>query len=166
MLSVRILILALLVCEFHSRYEKSVSWTDFSSYSWVFSSELSASLRSGHSYYTPSKSKTSKQLSGVTWSITYGDQSSETFSSTRSASVLQPSLDKQSRLPRRSRLSYNKTRITTASLVLPSVASTLSAQHHRRHSSTTQNQVFNLPSLLLISRKAPPVRTTSTSSTP
>ncbi|KAL9105890.1 MAG: hypothetical protein Q9227_009001 [Pyrenula ochraceoflavens] len=43
---------------------------------WVFSSELSASARSGHSIYTPSQSSTSKKLSGYTWSITYGDQSS------------------------------------------------------------------------------------------
>ncbi|KAI6377314.1 hypothetical protein MCOR25_002570 [Pyricularia grisea] len=42
---------------------------------WVFSSDLSASLRSGHSYYTPSKSSTSSKLSGQTWSIQYGDGS-------------------------------------------------------------------------------------------
>lgn len=42
---------------------------------WVFSSELPASERSGHSYYTPSSSSTSKLLSGYTWSISYGDGS-------------------------------------------------------------------------------------------
>ncbi|KAH8838447.1 hypothetical protein MCOR27_006653 [Pyricularia oryzae] len=42
---------------------------------WVFSSDLSASLRSGHSFYTPSKSSTSSKQSGQTWSIKYGDGS-------------------------------------------------------------------------------------------
>ncbi|RMZ82955.1 hypothetical protein DV737_g1754, partial [Chaetothyriales sp. CBS 132003] len=42
---------------------------------WVFSSELSSSERSGHSYYTPSKSSTSSEESGETWSISYGDGS-------------------------------------------------------------------------------------------
>lgn len=40
---------------------------------WVFSSELSASQRAGHSYYTPGS--TAKLLSGYTWSISYGDGS-------------------------------------------------------------------------------------------
>ena len=40
---------------------------------WVFSSELPASERSGHTYYTPSS--TSKLLSGYTWDISYGDGS-------------------------------------------------------------------------------------------
>ncbi|RMD43759.1 hypothetical protein DV735_g1338, partial [Chaetothyriales sp. CBS 134920] len=43
---------------------------------WVFSSELSASERAGHAYYTPSKSSNSKKLSGETWEIEYGDGSS------------------------------------------------------------------------------------------
>jgi len=42
---------------------------------WVFSSELPASEQSGHSYYSPSQSSTSKLLSGYTWSISYGDGS-------------------------------------------------------------------------------------------
>ncbi|CAM1503229.1 Fc.00g080050.m01.CDS01 [Cosmosporella sp. VM-42] len=42
---------------------------------WVFSSELSSSTSSGHKIYTPSKSTTSKKLSGATWSIKYLDQS-------------------------------------------------------------------------------------------
>ena len=43
---------------------------------WVFSSELPASEQSGHAIYTPSKSSTSKVLSGDTWDISYGDGSS------------------------------------------------------------------------------------------
>ena len=43
--------------------------------SWVFSSELAANSRAGHSIYTPSKSSTSNVLSGATWSISYGDGS-------------------------------------------------------------------------------------------
>lgn len=39
---------------------------------WVYSSELPASERSGHAYYTVSSSKA---LSGEKWSITYGDGS-------------------------------------------------------------------------------------------
>jgi len=42
---------------------------------WVFSSELPASEKTGHSIYTPSKSSTSKLESGETWSISYGDGS-------------------------------------------------------------------------------------------
>ena len=42
---------------------------------WVFSSELSAANQKGHSVYNPSKSSTSKVLSGDTWSISYGDGS-------------------------------------------------------------------------------------------
>ncbi|KAL8719088.1 MAG: hypothetical protein Q9225_003866 [Loekoesia sp. 1 TL-2023] len=42
---------------------------------WVFSSELSASQSNGHSIYNPSLSSTSRQLSGYTWSIKYGDGS-------------------------------------------------------------------------------------------
>ncbi|KAJ5652035.1 Penicillopepsin-1 [Penicillium longicatenatum] len=41
---------------------------------WVFSSELSASQRSGHSYYTPGSS--ASLMSGYTWDISYGDGSS------------------------------------------------------------------------------------------
>ncbi|KAH6610037.1 aspartate protease [Trichoderma cornu-damae] len=43
---------------------------------WVFSSETPKSSASGHTIYTPSKSSTAKKLSGYTWSIEYGDQSS------------------------------------------------------------------------------------------
>lgn len=43
---------------------------------WVFSSETPSSQSSGHHIYSPSKSSTSKKVSGATWSITYGDQSS------------------------------------------------------------------------------------------
>lgn len=42
--------------------------------SWVFSTELPASEQSGHSVYNPSA--TGKELSGYTWSISYGDGSS------------------------------------------------------------------------------------------
>lgn len=42
---------------------------------WVFSTEMPASESSGHALYTPSKSTTSKQLSGYTWDISYGDGS-------------------------------------------------------------------------------------------
>ncbi|KAF7561564.1 hypothetical protein G7046_g2579 [Stylonectria norvegica] len=42
---------------------------------WVFSSELASSSSSGHHLYTPSKSSTSKKLTGATWSIQYLDQS-------------------------------------------------------------------------------------------
>ncbi|KAL9125313.1 MAG: hypothetical protein Q9217_005471 [Psora testacea] len=42
---------------------------------WAFSSELSASSQNGHSVYDPSRSSTSKLLSGETWSISYGDGS-------------------------------------------------------------------------------------------
>ena len=42
----------------------------------MYSSELPAQDQSGHSIYNPSKSSTSKLLSGQTWSITYGDGSS------------------------------------------------------------------------------------------
>ena len=42
---------------------------------WVFSSELPASESNGHSVYNPSKSTTSKLLSGYTWKISYGDGS-------------------------------------------------------------------------------------------
>ena len=43
--------------------------------SWVFSSQLGANAQSGHSVYDPSKSSTSRPLTGETWSITYGDGS-------------------------------------------------------------------------------------------
>ncbi|KAI0477526.1 secreted aspartic proteinase precursor [Xylariaceae sp. FL0804] len=43
---------------------------------WVFSSELPAGDRSGHSVYTPGSSSTAKQLAGSTWEIEYGDGSS------------------------------------------------------------------------------------------
>ncbi|KAI9838060.1 MAG: hypothetical protein M1819_006215 [Sarea resinae] len=42
---------------------------------WVFSTELSSSEQSGHSVYNPSKSSTSKLMSGETWDISYGDGS-------------------------------------------------------------------------------------------
>ncbi|CZR62848.1 probable aspartic proteinase precursor [Phialocephala subalpina] len=42
---------------------------------WVFSSQLAASSRSGHAYYTSSKSSTYKALSGYTWDISYADGS-------------------------------------------------------------------------------------------
>ncbi|ESZ98352.1 aspartate protease [Sclerotinia borealis F-4128] len=42
---------------------------------WVFSSLLASSSRSGHDYYTSSKSSTYKALSGYTWSIQYADGS-------------------------------------------------------------------------------------------
>lgn len=41
--------------------------------SWVFSSELAANSKAGHSVYTPGGSST--PLSGATWSISYGDGS-------------------------------------------------------------------------------------------
>ena len=41
--------------------------------SWVFSSELAADSKAGHSVYTPGGS--SSPLSGATWSISYGDGS-------------------------------------------------------------------------------------------
>lgn len=43
---------------------------------WVFSSQTPSSEVHGQKLYNPSKSSTSKALSGYTWSITYGDQSS------------------------------------------------------------------------------------------
>lgn len=43
---------------------------------WVFSSETPSTSSKGHSIYNPSKSSTSKKVSGATWSITYGDRSS------------------------------------------------------------------------------------------
>ncbi|KAB8295874.1 hypothetical protein EYC80_008695 [Monilinia laxa] len=42
---------------------------------WVFSSLLPASSRSGHDYFTSSKSSTYKSLSGYTWNIGYADGS-------------------------------------------------------------------------------------------
>ncbi|KAL8808873.1 MAG: hypothetical protein Q9200_003937 [Gallowayella weberi] len=41
---------------------------------WVFSSETPSNA--GHDIYDPSKSNSSKELVGATWSITYGDRSS------------------------------------------------------------------------------------------
>ncbi|RAL14572.1 pepsin-like aspartic protease [Aspergillus homomorphus CBS 101889] len=41
---------------------------------WVFSSELSASSRSGHNIYNPGSS--ARKLNGYSWSISYGDGSS------------------------------------------------------------------------------------------
>lgn len=43
---------------------------------WVFSSELTAANQKGHNIYNPKKSKTSKKLTGESWTISYGDQSS------------------------------------------------------------------------------------------
>ncbi len=43
---------------------------------WVFSSELPSNEQTGHSIYNPASSSTSKELSGETWSISYGDGSS------------------------------------------------------------------------------------------
>ncbi|KAM0463393.1 hypothetical protein ACHAPV_001938 [Trichoderma viride] len=43
---------------------------------WVFSSETPSTSAKGHTIYTPSKSSTSKKVSGASWSITYGDNSS------------------------------------------------------------------------------------------
>ncbi|KAK3175858.1 hypothetical protein OEA41_007180 [Lepraria neglecta] len=43
---------------------------------WVFSSELPANEQSNHAIYNPASSSTAKQLSGETWSISYGDGSS------------------------------------------------------------------------------------------
>ncbi|KAK1251278.1 hypothetical protein MKX07_005833 [Trichoderma sp. CBMAI-0711] len=43
---------------------------------WVFSSETPKSSATGHAIYTPSKSSTSKKVSGASWSISYGDGSS------------------------------------------------------------------------------------------
>lgn len=42
---------------------------------WVFSSQLSKTLQTGHSVYTAASSSTSKKLSGATWDISYGDGS-------------------------------------------------------------------------------------------
>ncbi|KAI1772917.1 secreted aspartic proteinase precursor [Hypoxylon cercidicola] len=42
---------------------------------WVFSSELSSRYQSGHGVYNPSRSSTSRRLSGSTWDISYGDGS-------------------------------------------------------------------------------------------
>ncbi|KAI0436100.1 aspartic peptidase domain-containing protein [Xylaria telfairii] len=42
---------------------------------WVFSTETPSSSTSGQTLYNPSKSSTSKKVSGATWSIKYGDGS-------------------------------------------------------------------------------------------
>lgn len=42
---------------------------------WVFSTETTSSEVNGQTLYDPSKSTTAEKLSGATWSITYGDQS-------------------------------------------------------------------------------------------
>ena len=42
---------------------------------WVFSSETPSSQSNGHDTYKPGSSSTSKQLTGETWSIAYGDGS-------------------------------------------------------------------------------------------
>lgn len=43
---------------------------------WVFSSETPSSQAKGHTLYNPTKSSTSKKLSGYSWTISYGDGSS------------------------------------------------------------------------------------------
>ncbi|KAL8796279.1 MAG: hypothetical protein Q9195_001394 [Heterodermia aff. obscurata] len=43
---------------------------------WVFSSETPSNEVNGHDIYDPTKSNSSKALSGATWNITYGDGSS------------------------------------------------------------------------------------------
>ncbi|KAL6716119.1 hypothetical protein ACLMJK_005685 [Lecanora helva] len=43
---------------------------------WVFSTELPASEQNGHDVYNPASSSTSKELTGETWRISYGDGSS------------------------------------------------------------------------------------------
>lgn len=43
---------------------------------WVFSSETPRGSVNGQTVYSPSKSSSAKQLSGATWSISYGDGSS------------------------------------------------------------------------------------------
>ena len=45
-------------------------------YRWVFSSELPANEQNGHNIYNPASSSTSAELTGETWSISYGDGSS------------------------------------------------------------------------------------------
>ncbi|KAI6632355.1 hypothetical protein MCOR08_005535 [Pyricularia oryzae] len=42
---------------------------------WVFSSDLSARSRSGHSFYSPGRSSTAREMSGASWQIRYGDGS-------------------------------------------------------------------------------------------
>lgn len=44
-------------------------------HSWVFSSSLPASSKTGHNIYTPSQSSTYQALSGYTWDISYADGS-------------------------------------------------------------------------------------------
>ncbi|KAI9845901.1 MAG: Type I transmembrane sorting receptor [Sclerophora amabilis] len=43
---------------------------------WVFSSELSASSQRGHDIFNPTESSSFENLSGASWSISYGDGSS------------------------------------------------------------------------------------------
>ncbi|KAI8948064.1 aspartic peptidase domain-containing protein [Xylaria longipes] len=47
---------------------------------WVFSTDTPSSSLSGQTQYAPGKSSTAKQVSGATWSITYGDMSSSSGS--------------------------------------------------------------------------------------
>lgn len=42
---------------------------------WVFSSKMPSSSVQGQAIYDPSKSKSSKEVKGATWNITYGDKS-------------------------------------------------------------------------------------------
>jgi hypothetical protein len=40
---------------------------------WAFSSVTPIALRQGHNLYNPALSNTAQELTGYTWSITYGD---------------------------------------------------------------------------------------------
>lgn len=53
-----------------------IFYADMGRCSWVFSSELPPKSINGHSVFDPAKSKTFKPLDDLSFSITYGDQSS------------------------------------------------------------------------------------------